>query len=110
MRLLVKLYVVLIGTVAVLLLGHDLSVLALWPHTWSPWVTIALIVLAVVGDHLQFEVRRGWSTNASAVAHIAACFLLPPAGAMPIAAFRGIVRAFRFPLPLPQAGFNGVSI
>ena len=41
MRPLVKLYVVIIGAIAVLLLGHDLSVLASWPHTWAPWVTIA---------------------------------------------------------------------
>jgi signal transduction histidine kinase len=110
MRPLVKLYVGIIAAAALLLLGHDLSVLATWPHTWSPWVTIALIVLAVVGDHLHFEVRRGWSTNAGAVAHIAACFLVPPGSAMAIAALGVFVRTLRFPLPLPKAIFNVASI
>ena len=65
--------------------------------------------LAVNGADV-FEVRRGWSTNASAVAHIAACFLLPPGAAMAIAALGVIVRTIRFPLPLPKATFNIASI
>ena len=82
MRPLLKLYIALVGTAALLLLSYDLSVLALWPHPWSVGVTIALIILTGLGDHLQFEVRRGWYTNASAVAHVAAVFLLPPGVAM----------------------------
>src|ERR1700693_1804964 len=84
MRPLLKLYIALVGTTAVLLLVHDLSVLADWPPSWSPGITIALVLLTAIGGHLQFEVRRGWYTNASAVAHVAAAFLLPPGVAMAI--------------------------
>ena len=49
MRPLLKLYIALVGTAAILLLGHDLSVLPLWPHAWSLEVTIALIVLTAIG-------------------------------------------------------------
>src|SRR5216684_8335079 len=110
MRPLLKLYIALVGTAAILLLGHDLSVLALWPHSWSLGVTIALIVLTAIGDHLQFEVRRGWYTNASAVPHVAAAFLLPPGVAIAIAGLGAVIRAFRYPLPLAKAGFNLASI
>jgi len=110
MRPLLKLYILLVGTAALLLLGHDLSVLPLWPHSWSIGVTIALIVLTAIGDHLQFEVRRGWYTNASAVAHVGAAFLLPPGLAMAIAALGALVRAYRYPLPPAKAAFNIASI
>jgi signal transduction histidine kinase len=110
MRPLLKLYIALVGAAAIALLAHDLSVLALWPHTWSVGVTIALIVLTIVGDHLQFEVRRGWYTNATAVAHVAAAFLLPPGLAMAIAGVGALVRAFRYPLAPAKAGFNIASI
>lgn len=110
MRRLLKLYVALVSAAAVLLLGHDLSVLALWPYQWSIGVTIALIVLAVMGDHLQFEVRRGWLTNASAVAHVCAAFLLPPGVAIAVAAIAAAVRAVRHPLPAVKACFNAASI
>jgi hypothetical protein len=66
MHPLVKLYITFVGLAAIMLLGHDLSVLALWPHPWSLGVTIALIVLTAIGDQLQFELRRGWYTTASA--------------------------------------------
>src|SRR3982074_1241513 len=110
MRPLLKLYIALVGTAAILLLGRDLGVLPLWPHSWSLEVTIALIVLTAIGDHLQFEVRRGWYTNASAVAHVCAAFLLPPGLAMVVAAQGVLLRAWRFPLPAPKAGFNVASI
>jgi hypothetical protein len=110
MRPLLKLYIALVGTAAIVLLGHDLSVLPLWPHSWSLGVTIALIVLTAIGDHLQFEVRRGWYTNASAVAHVGAAFLLPPGLAMAIAALGALVRAYRYPLPPAKAVFNIASI
>jgi len=106
MRPLLKLYVTLVAASAVLLLAHDVSVLAAWPHSWSIGVTIALIVLTVLGDQLQFEVRRGWYTNASAVAHIGAAFLLPPAAAMAIAGGGVVLRAVRYPLALPKTAFN----
>jgi signal transduction histidine kinase len=93
-----------------LVLGHDLSVLALWPHSQTLGVTIALIVLTGLGDHLQFEVRRGWYTNASAVAHVAAAFLLPPGLAIGIAALGVVLRAIRYPLPLPKTAFNIANI
>src|SRR6202171_4489818 len=105
MRPLVKLYIALVGCAAILLLGHDLSVLAFWPHPWSLGVTIALIVLTAVGEQLQFELRRGWYTNASAVAHVAAAFLLPPGIAIAIASMGAIIRAFRYPLPFAQGAF-----
>jgi len=110
MRPLLKLYIASVGTAAVVLLGHDLSVLPLWQHSWSFGVTIALILLTAIGDHLQFEVRRGWYTNASAVAHVSAAFLLPPGLAMAIAALGALVRAYRYPLPLAKATFNIASI
>src|SRR5438067_4126694 len=55
MRPILKLYIALVCASAVLLLAHDLSVLASWPHPWSVGVTIALIVLTALGDQLQFE-------------------------------------------------------
>jgi signal transduction histidine kinase len=66
--------------------------------------------LTAIGDHLQFEVRRGWYTNASAVAHVGAAFLLPPGLAMAIAGMGALVRAFRYPLPPGKAAFNVASI
>jgi signal transduction histidine kinase len=110
MRPFVKLYITLVGFAAILLLGHDLSVLVLWPHPWSFGVTIALIVLTTIGEQMQFELRRGWYTNASAVAHVAAAFLLPPGLAMAIAGLGALIRALRYPLPLAKAGFNIASI
>jgi signal transduction histidine kinase len=110
MRPVLKLYIAAVCAAAVLLLGHDLTVLALWPHAWSAGTVIALVLLAAVGDHLQFEVRRGWYTNASAVAHVAAAFLAPPGLAIAIAAFGVVVRMLRHPLPLHKAGFNTASI
>src|SRR3981081_3740071 len=110
MRPLLKLYIAFVGTAAVVLLGHDLSVLPLWQHSWSIGVTIALILLTAIGDHLQFEVRRGWYTNASAVAHVGAAFLLPPGLAMTIAGLGGLIRGFRYPLSPAKAIFNIASI
>jgi signal transduction histidine kinase len=110
MRPLLKLYIVLMGVTAIVLVGHDLSVLAIWPHTWSIGVTIALIVLTVVGDQMQFEVRRGWYANASAVAHISAAFLLPPGLAMLVAGLGAAIRTLRYPLPPAKAVFNVASI
>lgn len=110
MRPLLKLYIALVAVAAMLMLGHDLSVLAWWPHSWSLGITIALVVLTAVGDHMQFEVRRGWYTNASAVGHVAAAFLLPPGAAMIIAALGALMRARRYPLPLAKAAFNVASI
>src|SRR3981081_1076178 len=110
MRTVVKLYIAFVGLAAIVLLVHDLSELALWPHPWSLGVTIALIVLTAIGEQLQFELRRGWYTDASAVAHVAAAFLLPPGLAIAIASLGAIVRGFRYPLPLAKAGFNLASI
>ncbi len=110
MRPALKLYIALVCTSALLLLGHDLRVLAFWPHLWSIGVTIALIVVTGLGDQLQFEVRRGWYTNASAVAHVAAAILLPPGLAMSIAAAGVIVRALRYPLPPIKTAFNIANI
>jgi signal transduction histidine kinase len=110
MRPVLKLYIALVCATAALLFSHDLSVLALWPYSWSTGVAIALVVLAAIGDHLQFEVRRGWHTNASAVAHIAAAFLVPPGMAIAIAASGVLVRMLRHPLPLHKAAFNIASI
>src|SRR5437763_14901524 len=106
MRPLLKLYIALVGVAAIALLGHDLSVLALWPYSWSFGVTIALMVLTALGDHLQFEVRRGWYTNASAVAHVAAAFLLPHGLAAGIAALGVVIRANKYNLPLPKTDFT----
>src|SRR6202023_1087085 len=103
-------YIASVGAPAIVLLGHDLSALALWPHSWSLGVTITLIVLTAIGDNFQFEVRRGWYTNASAVAHVAAAFLLPPGVAMAIAGVGALVRAVRYPLPPLKAFFNIASI
>ena len=110
MRPALKRYIALVCVVAAMLLGHDLSVASGWPHAWSPSVALALILLAAVGDQLQFEVRRGWYTNASAVAHVAAAFLLPPGLAMAIAAFGVLVRTLRHPLAWHKAAFNMASI
>ena len=110
MRLALKLYIGLVAASAILLLSYDLSVLASWPHSWSLGVTIALIVLSTLSDQIQFEVRRGWYTNASAVAHVATAFLLPPALAMGISAIGIIVRAARFPVPLSKTIFNLANI
>src|SRR5205823_3352566 len=105
-----KLYICLVVTSAAVLLVHDLSVLADWPHPSSFGVTIALIVLTAMGDQLQFEVRRGWYTNASAVAHISAAFLLPPAEAMAIAALGLALRTLRHPLAPAKVLFNLATI
>src|SRR5690349_18838643 len=110
MRRPLKLYVAFVCAAALLLLAHDLSVLAPWPHPWSIGVTIALIVLGVMGNHLQFEVRRGWLTNASAVAHVCAAFLLPPGVAMLVAAAAAAVRALRYPQSAGKSAFNTASI
>src|SRR5438067_8832941 len=110
MRPVLKLYIALIVTSGMLLLMHDLSVLAAWPYPLSPGVTIALIVLTALGDQLQFEVRRGWYTNASAVAHVSAAFLLPPAAAMAIAALGLAARAVRHPLAPAKVLFNLATI
>jgi signal transduction histidine kinase len=110
MRPALKLYIALVCASALLLLAHDLSVLALWPYSWSIGVTIALIVVTGLGDQLQFEVRRGWYTNASAVAHVGAAFLLPPGLAMLIAAAGVIARALRYPLPPVKTAFNVANI
>jgi signal transduction histidine kinase len=106
LRPVLKLYIALVVTSAAVLLVHDLSVLADWGFPSSIGVTIALIVLTTLGDQLQFEVRRGWYTNASAVAHLSAAFLLPPAEAMAVATFGLTVRAVRFPQPAAKAVFN----
>jgi signal transduction histidine kinase len=110
MRPVVKLYIALVCATAALLFGRDLSVLTLWPYSWSAGVAIALVLLAAVGDQLQFEVRRGWYTNASAVAHVGAAFLLPPGLAIAIATFGVLLRTMRHPLPLHKASFNIASI
>jgi signal transduction histidine kinase len=110
MRPRLKLYIALVATTAALLLVHDLSVLTFWPYPWSIGVTIALIVLTVIGDNLQFEVRRGWYTNASAVAHVATAFLLPPGLAMLAAAIGATLRTLRYPMAPAKAGFNVASI
>jgi signal transduction histidine kinase len=110
MRPKLKLYIGLVCTSALALLGHDLSVLGQWPHGWSLGVTIALIVVTVLGDQLQFEVRRGWYTNASAVGHVGAAFLLPPGLAMLIAGAGAALRTARYPLPPAKATFNIASI
>ena len=109
MSSLLKLYVALVVANAVLLLSHDLSTLGQWPHPSSAGVMIALIVLAAVGDHLHFQVRRGWYTNASAVAHVAAAFLLPPGVAMAMAGFGVALRAMQRPLHTPKFVFNVAS-
>jgi signal transduction histidine kinase len=109
-RPVLKLYIALVCVTAALLLGHDLSAVSLWPHAWFPGVAVALVILAAIGDHLQFEVRRGWYTNASAVAHIGAAFLLPPGLAIAIAAFGVLVRMLRHPLAWHKAAFNIASI
>src|SRR4051812_12898636 len=106
MRPVLNVYIGLVAAGAAALLAYDTSVLAAWPHTLSIGITIALLVLTVVGDQLQFEVRRGWYANASAVAHICAAFLLPPAAAMAIAGAGMLVRALRYPRPLGKALFN----
>ena len=106
LRPILKLYIALVATSAAALLAHDLSVLADWAYPSSVGVTIALIVLTLLGDQLQFEVRRGWYTNASAVAHISAAFLLPPAQAMAIAALGLTARALRYRQPRGKVLFN----
>lgn len=106
MRPVLKFYIGLVAAASSLLLAHDLSVLATWSYPRSAGVTIALIVLTTLGDQLQFEVRRGWYTNASAIAHISAAFLLPPAEAMLIAALGLALRSLRYPLPLGKIVFN----
>jgi signal transduction histidine kinase len=106
MRPVLKVYIGLVTGSATLLLAHDLRLLSSWPFPHSIGVTIALIVLTALGDQLQFEVRRGWYTNASAVAHVCAAFLLPPAEAMAIAGLGLAVRALRYPLPPGKALFN----
>lgn len=110
MRPVLKLYIALVCASALLLLGLDLSVLALWPHGWSIGVTIALIVLTAIGDHLQFEMRRGWYTNASAVAHVSAAFLLPPGLAILIAGAGVGLRAVRQPTAPFKTAFNVANI
>src|SRR5689334_21419604 len=110
MRPVLKLYISLIVATAAMLLAHDLSVLGSWAHPSSFGVTIALIVLTALGDELQFEVQRGWYTNASAVAHISAAFLVPPAAAMAIAALGLALRAMRYPQPIVKTAFNMANI
>ncbi len=110
MRPLLKGYVACIVTAAVALLALNLVALPSWRHPWSPELAVALLVLTIVAEHLQFEVRRGWTTNCSAVPHLAAAFLLPPGVAMAIAALGTGARAFRHPLPTAKLVFNTAEI
>ena len=119
MRPLLKGYVALIGVLACALFVRELLALsrplagtaaAAWPHAWSIELALALFLLTALGEHLQFEIRRGWNTNCSGVAHLAAAFLLPPPLAMAIAAFGALTRAVRYPLPPTKLAFNAASI
>jgi signal transduction histidine kinase len=100
------LYISLVVGSAALLLVHDLRDVPAWPHPWSIGVTIALIVLTALGDQVQFEIRRGWYTNASATAHVAVAFLLPPGVAIALAPLGVIVRAIRHPATPQKTVFN----
>ncbi len=110
MRPLLKAYVALIASVAMLLLASDMVALHSWSHGWSIELAVGLLVLTVLGEHFQFEVRRGWYTNCSAVPHLAAAFLLPPAVAMLIAMIGAGARALRYPLPPLKLLFNAAAI
>jgi signal transduction histidine kinase len=110
MRPLLKGYVALVAAVALLLLVADMLALSSWTHSWSLELAIALLVLTAIGEHLQFEVRRGWYTNCSAVPHLAAAFLLPPPVAMAIAAIGACTRAVRYPPPPAKLVFNAAAI
>jgi signal transduction histidine kinase len=110
MRPVLKGYVGLVVVAALALLWREIGALPSWSHPWSIEVVLALLVLSVLGEHVQFEVRRGWYTNCSAVAHIAAAFLLPPALAMSIAAIGAAARGVRYPLPPAKLAFNAAAI
>jgi hypothetical protein len=110
MRWLLKGYVALVVVVTTTLLAVDISALPSWGHAWSLELAAALLILTVVGEHLQFEVRRGWYTNCSAVPHLAAAFLLPPPVAVLIAAAGAGARALRYPLPPAKLAFNAAGI
>jgi len=110
MRPLLKAYIALVVGITTPLLVSNLLTVPEWPHAWAIGPALALLVMTVIGDNLQFEVRRGWSTNASAVSHLAAAFLLPPGLAMAIAMAGAVVRMARHPLPLAKAVFNVASI
>ncbi|HEY3062094.1 MAG TPA: HAMP domain-containing sensor histidine kinase [Chloroflexota bacterium] len=110
MRPLLRAYVALIAVVALMLLALDMAALGSWSHSWSIELAVGLLALTVLGEHLQFEVRRGWYTNCSAVPHLAAAFLLPPAVAMLIAMVGAGARALRYPLPPMKLLFNAAAI
>src|SRR4051794_15402405 len=119
MRPTLKGYVALVVVLACALFARELVALSTrlgdplmsaWPHAWSVEVALALLLLAMLGEHLQFEIRRGWNTNCGAVAHLAAAFLLPPPLAMAIAAIGALTRAVRYPLPPVKLAFNAASI
>src|SRR6266511_3921153 len=110
MRPKLKGYIAFIVAAAVVLLAVDLVALPTWHHTWSPELALALLLLTLIGEHLQFEVRRGWSTNCSAVPHLAAAFLLPPALAMSIAVLAACARAVRYSPSPAKLVFNAAAI
>src|SRR5262245_41834049 len=110
MRPLLKGYVALVVTVALALLVREFAALQSSGYEWSLGLAFGLLVLTVLGEHVQFEVRRGWYTNCSAVPHLAAAFLLPPPIAMVVAALGAGARAVRNPLPPAKLAFNAASI
>src|SRR5437763_7322484 len=110
MRPLLKGYIAAIAMAAVGLFAFDLAALPTWHVTWSPQLAVGLLLLTIVGEHVQFEVRRGWYTNCSAVPHIAAAFLFPPGVAMALALLGAGVRTVRHPLPPAKVIFNAAAI
>src|ERR1043166_1061668 len=78
MRPLLKIYIALVGSAAVVLMAVDLRDVPSAPRPWSWLLVIALAVLSTAAQHMQFQVARGWFSTAGAIAANASALLLPP--------------------------------
>jgi diguanylate cyclase (GGDEF)-like protein/PAS domain S-box-containing protein len=85
MRPAVRLYALLVIGVAAGLTITELIGVAGWTYAWSPLTGLALVAMYIVAVHFQFQVHRGWATDASTVPAVATALLLPPGIGMLVA-------------------------
>ena len=110
MRPLLKLYLGLVITLAVVVLVGDLAALGELPSGDVLAMLVVLSLACVVFEQVTFHVHSGWVTAGGTVPHIAAAFLLPP-GLAELAAVVGSVSYYYIHRrPLSKAAFNVASL